>query len=60
MESNNKLIKINTKNRTCNCFDDMIKIEGFDLDNILIHKKSKYFSENILVYNISHKKFDTY
>ena len=36
----------------CYCFNDIIKIDNFDPDNILQDKKS---SENILVYNISHK-----
>ena len=36
----------------CYCFNDIIKIDNFDLDNILQDKKS---SENILVYNISRK-----
>ena len=38
--------------KSCYYFDDMIKIENFDLDNILIDEKSY---ENILVYNISYK-----
>ena len=33
-------------------FDDIIKIEDFDLDNISVDEKSQ---ENILVYNISYK-----
>ena len=37
----------------CYCFNDIIKIDNFDTDNILQDKKS---SENILVYNISHKR----
>ena len=40
------------KNRKCYYFDDRIKIEYFDLDNILIDEKSY---ENILVYSISYK-----
>ena len=40
------------KNHKCYYFDDRIKIEDFDLDNILIYKKSY---ENILVYSISYK-----
>ena len=36
-----KVIKeISTKNRTCYYFDDIIKIENFNLDNILIDEKS--------------------
>ena len=48
MKSNDELEEIDIKNCTCCYFDDMIKIEGFDLDNILIDKKS---SKNILVQN---------
>ena len=48
MESNDELEEIDIKNCTCCYFDDMIKIEDFDLDNILIDKKS---SKNILVQN---------
>ena len=40
------------KNRTCYYFDDMIKIEDFDFDNILSDVRSY---ENILIYNISYK-----
>ena len=36
----------------CSYFDDTIKIEDFDFDNILIDEKSH---EKILVYNISCK-----
>ena len=52
MESNDKLKEIDIKNRTCYYFDDIIKIEDFDLDNILVDEKSY---ENILVSNISYK-----
>ena len=52
MESNDKLKEIDIKNRTCYYFDDIIKIEDFDLDNILIDEKSY---KNNLVYNISCK-----
>ena len=34
MESNNKLKEVDVKNRTCYYFDDIIKIENFDLGNI--------------------------
>ena len=37
------------KNRTCCYFDDIIKLDNFDLDNISLDKKSH---ENILIYNI--------
>ena len=52
MEINDKLKEIDIKNRTCCYFDDIIKIEYIDLDNISIKEKS---FENILVYNISSK-----
>ena len=52
MESNDKLKENDIKNRTCYYFDDIIKIEDFDLDNFLIDEQSY---ENILVYKISHK-----
>ena len=38
MESNDKLNEIDIKNRTCYYFNDIIEIEDFDLDNILIGK----------------------
>ena len=38
----------------CYYFDDIIKIENFDFDNILLHRKS---NENTLIYDISCKSF---
>ena len=35
----------------CYYFYDIIKLEDFDLDNVLIDKKS---NENILIYEISY------
>ena len=35
MESNDKFKKIDIKHRTCYYFNDLIKTEDFDLDNIL-------------------------
>ena len=52
MESNGKLKEVNVKTRTCYYFEDIIKFEDSDLDNILIDEKS---FENILVYSISYK-----
>ena len=49
---NNELKKICIRNRTCYYFDDIIKLEDFDLDNILMDKK---IHENILIYDISYK-----
>ena len=49
---NDELKQINIKNCTCYYFDDILKIEDFDIDNNLIDEKSY---KNILVYNISYK-----
>ena len=46
---NNELKKVRIKNRACYYFDEIIKLEDFNLDNILIEKKSH---ENTLIYNI--------
>ena len=40
MESNDQLIQIDIKNRTCYYFTDLIRIEEFNLDNILIDENS--------------------
>ena len=48
MESN-ELKKVSIKNRTYYCLDDIIKLEDFDSDNILLDEKSY---DNILVYDI--------
>ena len=37
---NNEFKKVRIKNRTCYYFDDLIKLEDFDLDNLLIDEKS--------------------
>ena len=42
---NNELKRVFLKNCTCYYFDDIIKWEDFDVDNILIDQKSH---ENIL------------
>ena len=47
-----KLKEVGIKNWTCSHFDGQIKIELFNLDNVLRDEKS---FENILVYNISNK-----
>ena len=49
MESNDKLKEIDIKKSYILIFDDIIEIEDFDLDNILIDEKSY---ENALVYSI--------
>ena len=52
MEKDNEFKKVGIKNRTCYYFDDIVKIEDFDFDNILLEEKS---SENILIYDASYK-----
>ena len=52
MESNDELTEINIKNLKCFYFDEIIKFEDFNLDNILIDEKSY---GNILVYHVSQK-----
>ena len=49
---NNEIKKVSIKNRAYYYFDDVIKFEDFDLDNILIDEKSH---KNILVHDISYK-----
>ena len=45
---NNEFIKVLMENCTCYYFDDIIKLEDFDFDNILIDEKK-------LIYDISYK-----
>ena len=52
MGSNNELKEIDIKNCTCCYFNNIIKFEDFDLDNILMNEKPY---EDVLVYNISQK-----
>ena len=47
---NKEFSKFRIKNLMCYYFDDIIKLEDFDLDNILIDEKPH---ENILIYYIS-------
>ena len=47
---NNDFKKVLIKNRTCYYFNDTVKLEDFDIDNILIDSKSY---EKILIYDIS-------
>ena len=48
---NNELKKVRVKNCTCDYFDDIIKLEDFHIDNILIDGKPH---ENNLIYHISY------
>ena len=52
MESNNELKEIDIKNCTCYYFHDIMKLEDFDFDNILLDQRGY---ENNLVYVISYK-----
>ena len=49
---NKEIKKVYIKSLTCYYFDDMINLEDFDIDNILIDEKSY---ANIFVYDISYK-----
>ena len=49
---NNEFEKVCIKNRSCYYFDNIIKLEDFDTENILIDEKSY---ENILIDDISYK-----
>ena len=52
MGSNDRLKEIDIKNRRCYYFDDILKIEDFNLVNISTDEK---LYGNILVCNISYK-----
>ena len=52
MESNNELKEIDVKNSGRYYFNDIIKMEGFDFNNIVLDEKSH---RNILLYCISYK-----
>ena len=54
MKSNDELIEINIKNDIRSYFNDIIKIEEFDFNNILLDEKSYKIT---LVYVISYKTF---
>ena len=50
MESNES--KVGIKNGTCYYFENIIKIEDFHFNNILLYEKSY---ENVLIYGVSYK-----
>ena len=52
MDSKDELEEIDIKNRMGYYFDDIIKIEDLNLDDVSIDEK---WYKNILIYNISHK-----
>ena len=54
MKSNDELMEINIKNDIHSYFNDIIKIEDFDFNNILLDEKSYKIT---LVYVISYKTF---
>ena len=49
---NNELEKPSIKNCMCYYFNNIVKFEESDFDNVLLDKKSY---ENILIYSISYK-----
>ena len=49
---NDEFEKVQVRHRTCYYFDDIIKSENVDMDNILIDKK---LHKNIFNYSISYK-----
>ena len=49
---NNEFGKVCVKNHMCWCFDEILRLENFDLDNFLIDENSH---EIILIYNTSNK-----
>ena len=49
---NNEFQAIRIKIRKCYCLDDIVKLEDFDVDSILIGEK---LNENLLIYDISYK-----
>ena len=49
---NNEIKKVCVKNRMCYYFDDIIRFEDFDFDNILIDEK---LCKNILINDIWYK-----
>ena len=51
MEGKNKLKEIDIKNRTCYYFDNINKIEDFDINIVIDEKPYK----NVFVYNILYK-----
>ena len=52
MESNDELKEINIKNCACYYFNDLIGIEDFDLNNILVDEIS---IQNVLINDIQYK-----
>ena len=52
MENNNKLKEIDIKKCTCHYFDDIINVNGVDIVNILLDKKSL---ENFSIYDGAYK-----
>ena len=52
IKNNNKLKKIDIKNGICHYFDNIIKINHIDLNNILLDEK---LHENFLIYDVAWK-----
>ena len=58
MENNDKLKETNIKNRTCYYFHDIIKIEYFEINNILLDNKSYGIILIIIKYHNLVQNFD--
>ena len=54
VEKNNKLKEAHIKNCTCYYFNDIIKIEDFDFNSILLVEQSY---KNILIHDVLYKTF---
>ena len=54
VEKNNKLKAAHIKNCTCYYFNDIIKIEDFDFNSILLVEQSY---KNILIHDVLYKTF---
>ena len=57
MESKGELKEIDIKNPTCCYLDDIVIVIDFDFSDILLNEKSYQTYKNILIDNISNKRF---
>ena len=57
MESKNEFKKYDIKNRTCYCFDEVMRYIDIYSGDILLEEESYKTYENILIYDISYKTF---
>ena len=52
IESKDELKKIDIKTRTCDYFDDIMRVVDIDFDNNLLNEKSNKIYEIIFIYDI--------